>query len=168
MQPHSMCAVALATYMWNRPEWLFLNNARTEIEYTISEGSQKIFRHLKYRLDVCSSDLDKKFTVYILRDGGGIACSITVWRDSSQEGSRVYQTHSQQHVAGLVEEYDLWKNKLVNGRHRNSLKYKKFAGEVLDSDRKKIRLISEIKHPDKDIYTPLSYAVELKNIVETE
>ncbi|NCN24162.1 MAG: hypothetical protein COU65_02895 [Candidatus Pacebacteria bacterium CG10_big_fil_rev_8_21_14_0_10_42_12] len=162
MQPHSMCAVALAAYMWNRTSPVFVSNARAKVIFTRHDGAP---RSLYYDLNVESRQDDTKFVVKVIRSVGGIACSITVWRNSSEEGTRVHMTHAQQHISGLMETYKLYKDKIDNGNHRNSMKYKTFSGKVLQDDRKKLELYSDVKMP-RGGFRKIRYDLVFESITE--
>lgn len=142
MQPHSMCGVALANYMWNAAEPTGLLSAVMRIEYKLRDRS----RALLYELTNIRENKDHtEIKAYVMRGGGGIACQLTLSRNSAQEGTEVNITHSQNHLSGLKESFKLYKNQVTQGRHRNSEKYKDFKGENNHPDKKKFVLDSEVK-----------------------
>lgn len=159
MQPHSMCAVALANYMWNRHDPTGISSAKMKIDYELRNRP----RTNAYRLDYIEENKNStEIKFYIMRDGGGIACQITISRSSPSEGSKVTMTHSQNHISGLKEEFYLYKNKAISGQHRNSLKYRNFDGESSHPERKKFTLRSEIKR-GKD-FIPIKYELEITGV----
>lgn len=159
MQPHSMCAVALVNYMWNRHSPTGIKSCVMNVEYYL-RGK---YRLNKYELTGIKESEDRKsIKVYIMRSGGGIACQITAERNSASEGSKVTLTHSQNHISGLREEFNLYKNKVIQGRHYNSQKYRNFSGESRHPDRIRFQLDSEIKR--KDDFEYLSYELEMDSI----
>lgn len=152
MQPHSMCAVALAGYMWNRPETKKINECSMEVEYR-KDGQ---YKKNVYRLSrITLSPDDREINVHILRDGGGISCTITIRRSSVVEGSQVTMTHSQNHVAGLREVYNLYKHNVASGFNYNSERYKAFRGTI-SSDREKVVLDCEVKRSN-GLYAVVNY-----------
>lgn len=162
MQPHSMCAVALANYVWNSFEKIKVSSCAMNIEYLNRYGENQL---KKYRLSNFAESSDRReFTVYIIRDGGGISCSITVRRNTTQEGAEVEMTHSQIHVSGLREVYRLMKEEITNGRHYNSLIYKDFKGEQTSSDRRKLRLWTDVKQKKDDRFVRTQYDLEITSI----
>lgn len=159
MQPHSMCAVALAGYVWNRPEIKQVSSGVMHVEYR-KDGTYK--KNI-YRLgNIHVSPDGREIKVRIIRDGGGISCEITIRRSSAQEGSEVTMTHGQIHVAGLREVYNLYKLKVASGLHYNSERYRAFAGEF-SSDRKKLRFVSEVKNRSGS-FVPVGYELELTQV----
>lgn len=151
MQPHSMCAVALAGFVWNHPE--VRPDLRDPLKVvTISRCNMTVefrhprdgYRHLMYNLtniERSSDDLEMKFR--IVRSSGGTDCNITMRRNSRGLGAEVQMTHYPTHIAGLVEVFDLNKQDVTSGRHRNSEKYRNFSGDF-SSDRKTLMMYCEI------------------------
>lgn len=161
MQPHSMCAVALAGYVWNRPEPKHVTSCVMGVEYK-RDGT---YRKNIYRLsNILTSPDNREMRVHIVRDGGGISCEITLRRSSTQEGSEVTMTHGQIHVSGLREVYNLYKNKVSSGMHYNSERYRNFKGDV-SSNRKKMQLWCEVKNRYGNFITVL-YELELQQVAE--
>lgn len=155
MQPHSMCAVALANFMWNRYSPTGLKSAIMNVEYYSTSGKYKLN---KYDLNYIEESSDRKtLKVYVMRSGGGIACQITLTRPTVEEGAEITMQHSQIHISGLREIYKLYKNKIVQGRHRNSERYRNFAGQSYHPDRKTFRLYSEIKNKETGYFVPIQY-----------
>lgn len=140
MQPHSMCAVALAGYVWNRPEPKKIKSCSMEVEYK----SNGLYKKNIYRLsNISISSDDREMDVHIIRDGGGISCTMNIRRSSKSEGSQVTMTHGQIHVAGLREVYNLYKNNISGGMHYNSQRYKGFKGTI-SASREKVVLDCEV------------------------
>lgn len=161
MQPHSMCAVALSSYIWNRPVPEFVARARMDVEYRNKYGE---YRMNKYELEVTSRQKDdREFNVYVIRAGGGISCTLTVRRNSTQEGAEVTMTHSQQHVSGLREVYRLMKKEITGGLHYNSEKYGAFKGWVTNPDNKKMDFMSEVKN-DRGQLIPRVYQIRINSV----
>ncbi len=132
MQPHSMCAVALAGYVWNK--WEIKERARTskdpiklsscemKIEYRLPDGQ---FRNLGYRLSNISVEKNTKVSVDVAKSHGSLHCSVIVERTS--EGSEINIYHSEHHASGLKEKFNIYTESVV-GRHENSLKYGNYRG----------------------------------------
>jgi hypothetical protein len=160
MQPHSMCAVALAAYVWNRPRRLEVTSSVMNVEY-YKNGRYKLNKYELSNFIQCTDGTD--FRVHIMRSGGGIACDVTVRRFSLSEGTRVEMTHSQQHVAGLREEFRLMKKRIINGRHYNSQRYRNFEGEAIHPDRKRFKFYCEVKQQN-GYFVELPYELEIKTI----
>lgn len=152
MQPHSMCALAMANILWNTPEDMSgVSGARMDVSY---KDKYDKYRLNKYELsNVRISPDNREFTVLILRAGGGISCSITVRRKTTEQGTGVEMRHSENHISGLREEFTLYKNKIGGGMHYNSMKYRCFAGEGNHPDRKAMNLSCEIKKDDGKFFT---------------
>ncbi len=158
MQPHSMCAVALAGHMWNRYDRLQVSRCRMNVWY---EKNKERMQN-KYELSQIE-ETDNRLTlkVYIMRGGGGLACMVKIQRNSPLEGVRVQMTHLQMHVAGLWEEFTLYKDRITNGEHHNSRRYRRFSGEFMDEERKKLRLYCEVKQ-ENGSYISLPYYLEIE------
>ena len=160
MQPHSMCAVALAGYMWNRPESLNVSKCNMAVEYRKS-GDYKMNT---YELSNIRESVDKReITALIMRGGGGIACTVTIRRSSAQEGSLVTMTHGQIPVAGLREVFNLYKKRISSGMHYNSERYRNFQGEYRDSGRRKLWLRSEVKSSYGQFYD-VDYELDIRQV----
>jgi len=156
MQPHSMCAVALSDYIWHW-DGATGKDYRVSVEYRRYDGT---YRSLKYRCTPTLSTDRRQLDVFVVRDGGGIACTVTLMKSGS-EGSEVTSRHSQQHVSGLREVYNLYRGKVKNGMHYNSLMYKRFEGELISrADPKKMRIVTEVL-VDEYKFVPISYQVEI-------
>lgn len=157
MQPHSMCAVALAGFMWNRPVKVPLTSVAMKVEYTY----QGVYKYNHYTLsDITESTDQRELSVRIMRSSGDISCTVRLRRSSAQEGSEVTMTHDQNHVSGLREVYNLYKEKVANGMHYNSMKYRDFRGEFTDSSRKKLRLVCAVKQSDGS-FRDVPYELEM-------
>lgn len=144
MQPHSMCAVALAHYFWNSPEKVTVDRCRMRVEYRDHNDRT---RNLYYLITNVSEDKDgRRFSMNIVRDGGGIDCTITVSRNSTSEGAEVTMTHYPEHHAGLTEIFSLYKKQIRSGRHRNSKKYKNFEGSAPRLDH--VKLYCDLLRPN--------------------
>lgn len=160
MQPHSMCAAALAGFMWNRPESLNVKKCNMSVEYRKS-GEYKMNT---YELSDIRESADKReITVFVMRGGGGIACQVAIRRNSAQEGSEVTMTHGQIHVSGLREVFNLYNKRIVSGMHYNSERYRNFAGEFRDSGRKKLWLRCEVKSSYGSFYD-VDYELEMRQL----
>ncbi len=167
MQPHSMCAVALAGYVWNK--WEIKERARTskdpiklsscemKIEYRLPDGQ---FRNLGYKLSNISIEKNTKVTVDIEKSHGSLACKVIVERSS--EGSEINIYHSEHHATGLKEKYNIY-TESVDGRHENSLKYGKFKGNF-GSDFEKLVLSCGIRRDigsSSERFVDSTYTLEL-------
>jgi len=154
MQPHSMCAVALSNYIWYA-------NGQAGVDYRVTVEFRRhdgTYRNLKYRCTPSLSTDKSRLDIFIIRDGGGIACTITLDKRGA-EGSEVSSSHSQQHVSGLREVYNLYKGKVKNGMHYNSLMYKGFEGELItQADPKKMTMKTEVK-VTQDRYATINYLI---------
>lgn len=160
MQPHSMCALALATYVWNRPQRMEVTSATMDVEYR-QHGLYKLNRYELSNFVQCTDGTD--FRVKVMRSGGGLSCDVTVRRQSLTEGAQVEMTHSQQHTAGLREVFNLSKGRIANGRHYNSQRYGAFAGEVIHPERKRLRLYCDVKLKNGN-FLKVPYELEIKSI----
>ncbi len=139
MQPHSMCALAVAAYVWNRPKPVdkkYLGEKfSVEIEYETQSRERK---QLEYKIEITQRDTkEEKMVVRAIRSHGGLDCRLTLERNSSAEGSKVTVRHSQQHVAGLREIYELHNKYTRSGHHVNSMKYNRFDATFSDDDDRK-------------------------------
>lgn len=162
MQPHSMCAVAVANYVWNAHEKITATNYEVKVEYIHRRGE---FKTNIYRLSGFKEESDRKaFSVYIIRAGGGIACTIYARRNSTQEGSKIEMTHSQNHTSGLREEYELWKKNIKYGRHYNSSLYRDFEGESITDDRKRINFNCDVKQIDNKTFKKVNYEITIREL----
>lgn len=167
MQPHSMAAMTFASYIWNNEQsqeyrYETIVGGETEVEYRDKYGA---FRDLFYRMEVVgrSSD-DKELQIYVLRSGGGIACVVTVRRNSLQEGAHITMTHSQQHISGLREEFNLMKKSITQGMHYNSEKYKNYKGQIL-YEGKEVDLETDVVIDQRrGLFITLPYKVFVKSI----
>ncbi len=160
MQPHSMCAVALAGYMWNHPRRIAVERCNMNVEYI---RNSKWCLNKYELLDIEESSDGRGVKVRIMRGGGGIACTMTIRRKSIEEGAEVEMTHSQIHVAGLREVFKLYKMRITEGAHYNSQRYRNFFGEFMDSTRTKLRLRCEVIQADKS-FVSVQYDLEIKQV----
>ncbi|PIR60836.1 MAG: hypothetical protein COU67_00050 [Candidatus Pacebacteria bacterium CG10_big_fil_rev_8_21_14_0_10_44_54] len=134
-----MCALAVAAYVWNRPKPVdqkYLGKKFSiEIEYETQFRERK---QLIYIIEITQRDTkEEKLVVWTQRSHGGTPCSLTLERNSNVEGSKVVVHHSQQHVAGLREIYDLYDRRTQSGHHINSKKYNRFDATFSDADDRK-------------------------------
>jgi len=151
MQPHSMCALAMARCIWGHAEQIKVDGTVTiEVEYQSPTGKYK-YNH--YRLtDIRESSDRRELQMYIIRSSGGISCTMTVRRNSTSEGSEVVLYHSQQHRAGLRETFRLMNKRITEGSHnKTSERYERFEGESNYHDR--LTLNCELKNSKGGIIT---------------
>jgi len=150
MQPHSMCLVALTNYYWNN-RFQLPSECRARIEYRDKDG---LFRTNIYRLYSITGNPSKtELSATMLRDGGGLSCTMHARRTSSSEGSLVRMTHDTIHVSGLEEEYKLWSTGVKNGRHTNSQRYGEFSGDINPNIPTFIRLNCELLAKPSSIWS---------------
>lgn len=160
MQPHSMCALAFARFYWNQYDPIVVKgNVIMRVEYQTGTGAYKTNEYRLANIQESSNQLELK--IYIIRSSGGISCEITVRRNSHSEGAEVTMTHSQQHVAGLREVYQLMKKRISSGRHYNSEKYGTYEGE--SDDPKKLVLNCEVKN-SRGGFVRIPYTLEITSI----
>ena len=165
MQPHSMCALAAANLVWNTHEDMSgLSMVKMDVSYRNKDAEYKLN---KYELSNFNFKSEREFEVMIIRAGGGIACTMTVRRKSTEPGSGVVMTHSQNHISGLREEFSLYKNKVKSGQHYNSKMYKCFEGEGSHPERKALKLRCEIKRKTGH-FMPSNYELTVTSIVKKE
>lgn len=158
MQPHSMCAVAVAGYMWNRPYRKSISRLSMDVEYR----SEDKFRNLVYDIsNIQESSDQREIKLSIVRAGGGLACTMLIRRSSAAEGSKVTMTHETTHVAGLREEYYLYKNTIQSGRHHNSRKYGDFSGSI-DESRENLTMICGIRNIKTDRFYDVVYRLKIR------
>ena len=158
MQPHSMCVVALANVVWNSGKMItHLSSASMNVSY---ENSERRTRNMKYDLSQFQLSSDRReFSVSVMRGGGGLACTVTARTNAD---GHVVMTHSNQHVSGLREEFNLYKDAVKSGRHYNSMKYKDFSGTI--SNERSMKLTCEIK-VDKNKYISVPYELSVTSLV---
>ena len=147
MQPHSMCAVALAGYVWKNysimkvakanKEAIKLSSAEMQVEYRTPDG---LFRMLGYKISDISVKADTEIKFNVAKSHGSLHCTIEINRAS--ESSEVRLDHSEQHASGLKELFNVYDKSIV-GRHINSLKYNTFDG-TFENDYKRLRLSSDV------------------------
>lgn len=139
-----MAGLLLANHIWDPHEPKKLKLCSLTVEYTQPDNTYKRNYYLAKWFKIDPSMLRFSFT--IIRDGGGIDCEITAERKSTQEGSLVVQTHSQQHISYLREEYKLWSKEIRDGEHFNSMKYRAYYGHKDHPEGKRWQLVSEVKN----------------------
>lgn len=161
MQPHSMCTVALANFVWNQHNHPIPELCTARVEYRDRYGKYKTNVYRLYNI-IVHPDMTY-IRVSILRDGGGLACTMHARRPSHSEGNRVTQEHDTQHIHGLREEYYLYKSSVKSGRHVNSGRYRNFEGDLRKEDRKKMSLYCEIKREDGSFFYS-KYELQLESI----
>lgn len=159
-----MCVVALTAYLWNRPVRLNLKKALIYITYRNRYGE---YKNNVYDTEIVSrSPDDCELKVYVIRSGGGISCTVTAKRNSTQEGSEVVFTdHSQHHLSGLRELYKLYKNRIAYGDNQGSKLYRRFEGETTDDTRRRYRMMCEVINSQEQ-YVPVLYEIELKYLYD--
>jgi hypothetical protein len=162
MQPHSMCAVALAKFYWNQPEPIVIKGDVTmQVRYQLPNG---IYRMNEYRLSSIQESPDhRELKMYIMRSNGGLSCEVTVRRNSTSEGAEVVLSHSVQHASGLREVFSLMKKKISSGIHYNSLLYGNFEGEGDNDHRDKLTMYTDFKN-SKGGTTRVQYTLEITSI----
>lgn len=159
MQPHSMCALAMARCLWNHPEQIKVEGSvHIEVEYQSAKGT---YKNNHYRIsDIRESSDRRELQMYIIRSSGGISCTMTVRRSSTSEGAEVVLYHSQQHLAGLRETFRLMKKRITEGSHnKTSQKYENFEGESNYHDR--LTLYCELKKPKGDGVVTVPYNLKI-------
>lgn len=157
MQPHSMCAVALTGYLWNNYDKTIESKYTMRVEYYNRYGDY--VSHSYDLTDVKESSDKHELKIRIMRSGGGLACVVRVRRNSLSEGCKVEMEHETIHISGLREEYKLYKTDVSEGRHYNSMRYRRFAGHF-GSEKKKLSLVCEIKRDDGSYYSA-AYKLEI-------
>jgi len=158
MQPHSMCTLALANYAWNSINPRLPEACSARIEYKDKNGLYKSNGYKLYGIRLNSDNTE--LTVSIVRDGGGLSCTMHARRSSTSEGSSVTMTHETQHVSGLREIFNLYKSGIKSGRHENSQKYGDFNGDIRPHNYKDLRLECKIKKDNGSMATS-SYGLTL-------
>lgn len=160
MQPHSMCALAFAKFYWNQYDPIIIKgDVKMRVEYQLGTGEYKTNEYRLSNIQESSNQLELK--VYVIRSSGGISCEITIRRNSRSEGAELTMTHSQQHVSGLREVYQLMKKRISDGRHYNSEKYGRYEGE--SDDPKKLVLYCEVKNGRGDLIR-IPYTLEITSV----
>lgn len=158
MQPHSMCALGMAGYVWGGVEVPCPSSASMKVIYQDKYHYYKT--NVYYLSNIKEDDDHKRMSVDIVRGGGGIACTITITRRSAEEGAEIEMTHSQQHVSGLREVSRISHTQVSEGRHYNSMKYGDFSGKFTQSDRKRMQLMCDIKRDDGS-FMSVQYTLEI-------
>lgn len=161
MQPHSMCAVALANYVWNSATWMELEKVQMRVDYKDRYGASKF--NIYELWNIQRDRDDREMRVQIMRGGGGINCTITLRRNTPQEGAEVTMTHSEQHIAGLREVFYLYKEKISSGKHYNSLKYGDFEGYNNHPDRRRIALYCDLRM-SAHTFVRIKYELEITDV----
>lgn len=155
-----MAAMMFASHIWNKSSRDEIKKAEVEVEYQNRYGQ---YKYNIYNLEVSNrSKDDRELQLYVIRGGGGISCTLTIRRNSTQEGGHVTMTHSQNHVSGLREEFVLMKKTIREGRHYNSAKYRNYAGDI-SNEGEEIDFVSEIKN-DQGNFIPLRYKIKIRHV----
>lgn len=155
MQPHSMCALALANLVWNQGYGDSIAFSRILVEYQTPKGT---YKKNYYDLNQIKVDGDK-FSVAIKRSGGGLACTMDVKKNSSDE---VEMTHRTQHIAGLMERFTLDKKRIRKGDHRNSRKYNTFAGDITQDTN--IELVCDVLSLQQKKFIKIPYTLSIDSL----
>lgn len=121
------------------------------VSYTNRQGDTK---NNYYDLKEIKISGENRFSVSIQRSGGGLACVMDVTRNS-KSSNHVEMTHGTIHIAGLKEVYKLRKDEIVDGEHRNSIKYKRFHGRIKYEEQ--LELTCEILTIAKKQWTTSTY-----------
>lgn len=155
-----MAAMSLASYLWNKASRSEVKKAEVEVEYRNRYGD---YKHNIYQLEVTkrSSD-DRELQIYVIRAGGGIACTLTIRRSSTSEGGHVTMTHSQSHVSGLREEFVLMKKAIREGMHYNSGLYKAYSGDIV-YEGQQINFTSQVRNK-QDVFVNLPYVIRIRQV----
>ncbi|MCA9369437.1 MAG: hypothetical protein H6773_03855 [Pseudomonadales bacterium] len=149
MQPHSMAALALAGHLWN--SYVPPKIAKCVMRVEFRKHGEYV-SNMYDMLDITESSDRRELKVRIMRSGGGLSCTVVIRRNSLEEGSEVTMTHETIHVSGLREVFNLYKMKIVSGRHYNSMKYRNFAGDFVSDDRKVLNFVCEVKDSRGNFY----------------
>lgn len=164
MQPHSMCAVAIAGYIWNSHKKQKVLKCVMSVEY------RDRYRKLKVNIydltDIEEGDKGRELKFRIMRSGGGLACKVLARRISHSEGTKVVMTHETIHIAGLREEYKLYTMEVREGRHYNSIRYGEFSG-FFGAGRESLSLKCDIKN-DEGYFVTTDYKLKMTQLVTKE
>lgn len=158
MQPHSMAALKVAHAAWFYDKYENLNTVLVGVEYQNRDGRYET-KYYKVEIDLITPLLVK---VDVSHSQGSTRCTVSVRRNSPQEGSKVWLEHSEHHASGLVEELNLYE-KNFKGDHRNSLLYKNFSAD--SSYPEKMVMHTDVKSKKDDSFRDVKYEVEIKSAV---
>ena len=161
MQPHSMCALALAGYVWNCYDSSAISKCVMRVEY---RRDGEYVSHSYDLTNVRESNDRRELKVQIMRSGGGLSCVMNIRRSSTQEGSEITMTHETIHISGLREVFNLYKMRISNGMHYNSARYRAYGGEFQTSDRKKLDFTCEVK-TSSGSFVPVRYMLERTQLI---
>ncbi|PIY80983.1 MAG: hypothetical protein COY80_00230 [Candidatus Pacebacteria bacterium CG_4_10_14_0_8_um_filter_42_14] len=106
----------------------------------------------------------KKAVINVIREEGGINCTITIVRKSAIEGTRTIAEHSQQHRSGLRELSEMSNKRIEDGHHRNSLVYNRFSAVAAAEDRMNWKFPSDVITQDKKSFRKINYLVKIENL----
>jgi len=156
-----MCALALAGFIWNSYSNPVVSKCVMRVEYR-RDG---LYVSHSYDLtDIVESSDKRELKVSIMRSGGGLSCVMHLRRSSTQEGSEITRTHESIRVSGLREVFNLYKMKISNGMHYNSMKYRSYGGEYESDDRKKLSFTCEVKNTNEN-FVPVRYVLERTQLI---
>ena len=159
-----MCALALAGYIWNSYENPVVSKCVMRVEYR-RDGN---YVSHSYDLTNIQESSDKReLKVSIMRSGGGLSCVMNIRRSSLEEGSEITMTHETNHVSGLREVFNLYKMRISNGMHYNSMRYRAYSGEFQSSDRKKLDFTCEVK-TKSGTFIPVRYQLERTQLIRSK
>lgn len=147
-----MAALGLANLVWNHG--IYVDYARFLIKFK-NRGDKLYYYDLK-NIEYSRG----KFSASVIRSGGGQDCIITAEIDHNQ---KIEMTHGNQHVSGLAEKYKLEHNRIKDGEHKNSRKYKNFAGKI-NRESHMIELDCDIKIPDRNAFISVPYVLTLDSM----
>jgi hypothetical protein len=159
MQPHSMCIVALVNYCWNcrRP---LPSRCKVRISYRNSRGDSKLNI---YRLSDIKENAEKKeLQATVIRDGGGLSCTVYASRSSSDNSSTITLKHDTNHLSGLREEFKLGSSSINSGKNENSKRYGSFSGSFNPNIPERLTLNCEIKNDSSSVW--VRYESEMEDI----
>ena len=163
MQPHSMCALTLCKLVWEPQSSKFTRTPK-RCEMYVEFKKRGKFEKKYYQLtDIVISEDNRELEVRVRRQEGGIDCVVTARRRSTEEGSEIVMTHSQQHIADLREEFKLWKNKIADGRHVNSKQYRYFAGYANHPEDEELELTCECNFSGS-VYAEIPYKLVIESV----
>ena len=147
-----MAALGLANLVWNHG--IYVSSARFLIKFK-NRGDKLYYYDLK-NIEYSRG----KFSASVIRSGGGQDCIITAEIDHNQ---KIEMTHGIQHVAGLVEKYKLEKDRIKDGEHRNSRKYKNFAGKI-NRESHTIELECDIHVTERNTFVTVPYVLTVDSL----
>ena len=143
MQPHSMCALGLATYVWEKSDMACPQAIEMKVVY---RNRDQLYKTNYYSLSSITEDDDRRrLVVSIRRMGDGDTCTVTISRKSTELGSEISMKHSVPHTANLEEVFRIYESRISDGKHYNSMKYGEYRGGFSQADRKHIQLRCDVK-----------------------